>query len=333
MHPITSWFALSVVIIFWHLPRFYELALHSQTWHQVEHACFFWSAVLFWWPVIGVWPSHPIWPRWAMIPYLVLADLVNTGLSAVLCFSDHVLYPTYQLAPRLWGISALGDQAAAGAIMWVPGSIAFLVPALILGMRALEPACLVRFGQFARSASTGPCESAVGSPTNADSWIDPQVSPFSAVRPDSDALTGSRCCARWILRTTSRSAQPRRSAALDPLAWAGRDSAADGRQSVLHGLSIHSSHAISLESSWRPTITGQGDCVLSGSRQACSRPTFGPTRHLLFGTARAPPPGSSSAISPPRSPSIASSGEPAFASTFARSASSISFTHSSRRCR
>jgi len=73
-----------------------------------------------------------------MIPYLVLADLVNTGLSAVLSFSDHVLYPTYQLAPRLWGISALGDQATAGAIMWVPGSIVFLLPALILGMQALE---------------------------------------------------------------------------------------------------------------------------------------------------------------------------------------------------
>jgi ferredoxin len=75
---------------------------------------------------------------WAMIPYLVLADMVSTGLSAALSFSDHVLYPSYQLAPRLWSISALDDQAAAGAIMWVPGSIAFLVPAVILGMQALE---------------------------------------------------------------------------------------------------------------------------------------------------------------------------------------------------
>ena len=139
VHPIVSWFALAAAIIVWHLPRLYELGLHSQAWHRAEHACFFWAAVAFWWPVIGVWPSHPAWPRWAMIPYLVAADLVNTGLSAVLCFSDHVIYSTYQLAPRLWGISALNDQAAAGAIMWVPGSIAFLVPAVILGMRALEP--------------------------------------------------------------------------------------------------------------------------------------------------------------------------------------------------
>ncbi len=138
VHPIVSWFALATVMTVWHFPRLYELALRSQAWHEAEHACFFWAAVLFWWPVIGVWPSHPVWPTWAMIPYLLLADLVNTGLSAVLSFSDHVLYPTYQMVPRLWGISALDDQAAAGGIMWVPGSIAFLIPAVILGMRALE---------------------------------------------------------------------------------------------------------------------------------------------------------------------------------------------------
>ena len=138
VHPVVSWLALAITVTVWHLPRFYELGLHSRAWHQTEHACFFWSAVLFWWPLIAVWPSHPIWPRWAMIPYLVLADLVNTVLSAALSFSSHVLYPSYQLAPRLWGISALNDQAAAGAIMWVPGSIAFLVPAAILGMQVLD---------------------------------------------------------------------------------------------------------------------------------------------------------------------------------------------------
>ena len=138
VHPLVGWSALAIVIVAWHLPRFYELALHSQAWHQAEHACFFWAAMLFWWPVIEVWPGHSAWPRWALIPYLVLADLVNTGLSAVLCFSNHILYPTYQSAPRLWGISALNDQAAAGAIMWVPGSIVFLVPAVVLVMQALE---------------------------------------------------------------------------------------------------------------------------------------------------------------------------------------------------
>jgi cytochrome c oxidase assembly factor CtaG len=138
VHPIVTWFALSAALIVWHLPRCYELALRSHGWHQVEHACFFWSALLFWWPVIGVWPGDPIWPKWAMIPYLLAAGMVNMGLSAVLSFSDHILYAPYALAPRLWGISALEDQAAAGGIMWVPGSIAMLIPAAILGMQALQ---------------------------------------------------------------------------------------------------------------------------------------------------------------------------------------------------
>ncbi len=106
--------------------------------------------MLFWWPVIGVWPSQSVWPKWAAIPYLVLADVVNTGLSAVLCFSDHVLYPTYQLVPRLWGISAISDQVTAGAIMWVPGSIALLVPAVVMIMQVAEPSR--SYGVKARSA-------------------------------------------------------------------------------------------------------------------------------------------------------------------------------------
>ena len=64
-----------------------------------------------------------------MFPYLLLADFVNTGLSAWLTFSSHVVYPSYALAPRLCGIPGLDDQSTAGAIMWVPGSMLYLVPA------------------------------------------------------------------------------------------------------------------------------------------------------------------------------------------------------------
>src|ERR1700686_4253754 len=43
VHPMVSWLALAAVIRAWHLPQLYELGLHSQAWHQVEHACFFWA--------------------------------------------------------------------------------------------------------------------------------------------------------------------------------------------------------------------------------------------------------------------------------------------------
>ena len=137
-HPALTWPAMTVAIVFWHMPRFYELALNSSVWHGAEHACFFYAAILFWWPVIQVWPSRPQWPRWMLIPYLVFADIVNTALSAWLVFSTHVVYRTYALAPRLGGISALDDQTVAGAIMWVPGSLAYLIPAFVLAMQALN---------------------------------------------------------------------------------------------------------------------------------------------------------------------------------------------------
>lgn len=132
MHPTFCWIALAVVLIVWHVPQLYELGLQSEEWHNVQHACFFAAALLFWWPVIGVWPSDAVWPRPMMIPYLIAADLVNTALSAALSFSGRVLYPSYESVPRVAGLSALDDQALAGVLMWVPGSIAFLLPAVLL---------------------------------------------------------------------------------------------------------------------------------------------------------------------------------------------------------
>jgi len=138
-HPVSCWLLMAVAMIGWHLPAAYELALRSPGWHDVEHACFFTTSILFWWPVILPWPSRPHWPLWTMPLYLLLGDFVNSALSAFLAFYDRVLYPTYLAAPRLFGISALNDQAAAGALMWVVGSFAFVVPAVAITVRLLSP--------------------------------------------------------------------------------------------------------------------------------------------------------------------------------------------------
>ena len=95
---------------------------------------------LFWWPVVRPWPSRPHWPGWSVPLYLLAGDLQNTVLAAILVFSDSVLYPTYAAAPRLFGLTALDDQALAGVLMWVPGSLAFLLPAAAAAWRLLSPA-------------------------------------------------------------------------------------------------------------------------------------------------------------------------------------------------
>jgi cytochrome c oxidase assembly factor CtaG/polyferredoxin len=138
-HPVFAWLAMNLAYIVWHVPQAYELALRSPGWHEVEHACFLGTSLLFWLPIIQPWPTVSRGSRWAMLPYLVGADLVNTGLAAVLSFSDRVIYPSYAAGPRVFGISALRDQAAAGALMWVIGSIFYLVPLAAIAIHLLSP--------------------------------------------------------------------------------------------------------------------------------------------------------------------------------------------------
>jgi cytochrome c oxidase assembly factor CtaG len=127
-HPLTALALFVAATWVWHVPLVYDLALRSSGWHYLEHACFLGTALLFWYPVIRPDPARPRWSPWLLLPCLILADLSNTALAALLTFSDRLLYPYYGEVPRLVGISPLDDQAAAGVIMWVPGSTAFLLP-------------------------------------------------------------------------------------------------------------------------------------------------------------------------------------------------------------
>jgi len=139
VRPRAAWIAMNVSFVGWHIPRAYEFALSSENWHNFEHFCFFATSLLFWWPILAPWPSRPISARWILVPYLLLADFVNTGVSAFLCFSGRLIYPSYGEIPRPFGLSALTDQTAAGAFMWVLGSIVFLVPAVAITAQLLSP--------------------------------------------------------------------------------------------------------------------------------------------------------------------------------------------------
>ena len=142
------WVGMNLAYVGWHIPRAYEFALSSEGWHNVEHLCFFVTSILFWWPIVVPWPSRQRFDMWMLIPYLLTSDLVNTGLSAFLCFSGRLLYPSYALAERPFGIDALTDQVAAGAFMWVFGSLVFVIPVSVLALRGLANSRLVRVRSF-----------------------------------------------------------------------------------------------------------------------------------------------------------------------------------------
>jgi cytochrome c oxidase assembly factor CtaG len=136
--PAVCWLTAAAALVGWHIPGAFTLALQSEPWHAVEHACFLGSGFLFWWPVVQPWPSVPRWPRWSILVYLFLATLPCDILSAFLAFCDRVVYPVYLSTPKYFGVSSLEDQQCAGALMWTCVTIAYLIAAAILTTRLLS---------------------------------------------------------------------------------------------------------------------------------------------------------------------------------------------------
>ena len=63
---------------------------------------------------------------------------MNTGLSAFLAFGGRVFYPSYADAPRVFSLSPINDQIAAGAFMWVFGSLLYLIPVIIIVFNLMQ---------------------------------------------------------------------------------------------------------------------------------------------------------------------------------------------------
>jgi len=156
MHPAVCWVAFIISNILWHFPDFLRtgtcvlrLGTKSSTYASFSRLCYFGGM----WSSLGE-PS--VLAAMGMVPYLLLADLQNTGLAAFLSFYDRIAYPTYANVPH-FGVDPLKDQATAGAIMWVPGSIAFIVPAALIAVQFLSPKRMVQAVAERLRSQSGDC--------------------------------------------------------------------------------------------------------------------------------------------------------------------------------
>ena len=136
--PPVAWLAMNLLFLGWHIPSAYDFALEHEGWHDFEHICFLGSSILFWWPLIRPWPTSARYPGWMLLPYLVGADIVNTALSAFLAFCNRPVYAYYLQEPNPFHIDPMSDQVTGAVIMWVVGSVIFLVPAVLITVRLLQ---------------------------------------------------------------------------------------------------------------------------------------------------------------------------------------------------
>jgi putative membrane protein len=116
----------------WHYPALYEAALRNRWIHDLEHILFFLTALLFWWPIIRP-ASRPAPIQDGLrILYLFLAATQDAVLSGLIALSDRILYPHYETAQRLWGLTPREDQIGGGIVMFGVGSTTYLVAVLVL---------------------------------------------------------------------------------------------------------------------------------------------------------------------------------------------------------
>jgi putative membrane protein len=114
----------------WHLPLLFEAALASEWVHGVQHATFFFSALVFWWALLQ--------GRYGRMGYgvsvlFVFATAMHTGaLGVLLSLAREPWYPSYQRQAEIYANDPLVDQQLAGFIMWVGVGFLFTLFGLAL---------------------------------------------------------------------------------------------------------------------------------------------------------------------------------------------------------
>ena len=134
-----AWLIWVGVTLAWHWPTAYEAALRTRGWHDFEHACFLSASLLLWYPLVQPWPAKPRNDHGARLIYIGAIMLFNTLFSATFAFSRTAFYSIYSNVPRPFDVSALADQNAAGAFMWIAGSLPMLIAAVIIISQWLSP--------------------------------------------------------------------------------------------------------------------------------------------------------------------------------------------------
>jgi putative membrane protein len=124
VHGLTFWA--------WHWPSLYAAALSNDAIFWLMQATIAGTAVLLWFGIFRA-------PASAAVAAL-LATMVQMGaLGALLTFAQRSLYAPHWSTTAAWGLAPLEDQQLAGLVMWAPGSLLYLLAAVTILYRSLQP--------------------------------------------------------------------------------------------------------------------------------------------------------------------------------------------------
>ena len=133
-HPVAAGVIFNAVVVFLHWQTAVRLSVENGPFHFTMHVLVFTTALLMWTPVVGPLPELRMGLPGRMI-YLFLQSVIPTVPGGWLTFAENPVYKVYDRAYRLWGISTIDDQQAAGAIMKILGGFYLWAIIIVLFFR------------------------------------------------------------------------------------------------------------------------------------------------------------------------------------------------------
>jgi putative membrane protein len=120
--PVTGVVVYNLTLLLTHTPALVNASADGGPLHYSLHVLVVTTSLMFWTPVCG-----PI-REWRMsdgakMIYLFGTSLIPTIPAGWLTFAEGAVYDHYDHGVRVWGVSMLSDQQAAGGIMKLGGSI------------------------------------------------------------------------------------------------------------------------------------------------------------------------------------------------------------------
>jgi putative membrane protein len=132
--PLGAWCVHALAIWAWHVPALFEMALRDENVHILQHACFLASALAFWWAVADRRREE----RGGVAMAMVFTTMMHTSaLGALLALASSPWYPSYAAGSAT--LTGLEDQQLGGLVMWLPGSVAYVLAGLLTAYRWLSP--------------------------------------------------------------------------------------------------------------------------------------------------------------------------------------------------
>jgi putative membrane protein len=121
-HPLVAFPLWAVDLYLWHVPALADAAVRHAGVHALQHTSFVLFGANMWMALLGPLPKPAWFGNLGRLVYIIAVRLTGAVLGNVLVFGGHVFFTVYAAGERAHGISAAGDQNAAGAIMMIEGS-------------------------------------------------------------------------------------------------------------------------------------------------------------------------------------------------------------------